>query len=445
LEIGGELEDPRLSRMYLALALQGLARMRRRVWHAAVMRSGMLTMIVLTLVLMGLAFGWHEHRLGQFGQLKRDLKKKPLQEDLSTLRPGGQDVILLQRSAFSLGDVPEFLSATLLPGRGLNVLQITAYLPNKGEVPLLASPSLGDATRLMTGIGADATGGESLAMGGAIEVPWAGQISGTASADGKSLTAMWHGHPLSLPVANGGTLASAGLLLKRASTGESSTVMPDGGEAQVSFHAGDFDGHWISQTDISTTVGLSGRAIEMTVQARNTGTEAEPMGIGWQPRFAILGNRGQATLRLPTAERVEVADRRSGLPSGRVLPVTGTEYDFTGRNGARLGSLNLDDSFVHLKTAFMDNGPVVELRDPESDYGLRITAMTSNIKAMRVYAPVGENFISIDPQFNFVDPFGREWPRDEDTGMVVLQPGQSVQWKIRLEIFSLTRDDSPHL
>jgi aldose 1-epimerase len=88
---------------------------------------------------------------------------------------------------------------------------------------------------------------------------------------------------------------------------------------------------------------------------------------------------------------------------------------------------------------------VAELRDPESDFGLRITAMTSNIKAMRVYAPAAANFICIDPQFNFEDPFGREWGKDEDTGMVVLQPGQAVQWKIRLEIFSLTQDDTRHL
>jgi aldose 1-epimerase len=432
--------------MYLALVLQAFARMRRRLWHAAVMRSGVLTMIVLTLVLMVLAFGWHEHRLGQFGQLKRDLKKKPLQEDTSTLRPGGQDAILLERSQFGGGSGPEFLSATLLPGRGMNTLQITAYLPDKGEVSLLASPSLGDANQIMNGTGVDAAGAKSQEMGGAIEVPWAGRIFGTTSADGKELTTVWHGRHLSLPVVGDDTTATGGLLLKRASTAQSSNVMPDGGEAKVSFHAGDFNGHWVSQTDIITTVALSGRAIEMTVLARNIGTEAEPMGIGWQPHFAILsGNRGQETLRVPAEERVEIADRRSGLPSGRLLPVAGTEYDFTGRNGARLGSLSLDDSFVHLKQAFMDNGPVAELRDPQSDYGLRITAMTSNIKAMRVYAPAAANFICIDPQFNFDDPFGREWGKDEDTGMVVLQPGQAVQWKIRLEIFSLTQDDTRHL
>ena len=43
---------------------------------------------------------------------------------------------------------------------------------------------------------------------------------------------------------------------------------------------------------------------------------------------------------------------------------------------------------------------------------------------------------------NYDDPFGHEWAKDEDTGMVVLQPGQSMQWKIRLEIFSLSSTDS---
>jgi aldose 1-epimerase len=439
------LEDPRLSRMYLALIMQAFARIRRRLWHAAVMRSGMVTMIVLTLMLMVLAFGWHEHRLGQFSQLKKDLKKKPPPEDTSTMRPGEQDVILLQRSQFGGESGPEFLSATLLPGRGMNVLQITAYLPDRGEVSLLASPTLGEANRLMNGTGEDAAGAESLEIGGAIEVPWAGRISGLVSADGADLTTTWHGRRLSLPVVGEEATATGGLLLKRASVTQNSNVMPDGGEAKVSFHGGDFNGHWLSQTDVTTTVVLSGRAIEMTVQARNTGTESEPMGIGWRPRFAILsGNRGQATLRLPIGDRAVVTDRHSGLPEGRLVPVAGTEYDFTGRKGAPLGSLSLNDCFVHLKQAFMDIGPVAELRDPHSDYGLRITAMSTNIKVMRVYAPADANFVSIDPQFNFDDPLGREWS-NEDTGMVVLQPGQAVQWKIRLEIFSLTQEDSQQL
>ena len=78
--------------------------------------------------------------------------------------------------------MPEFLSVTMLPGRGMNVLQITAYLPGKGEVNLMASPSVYGAAGAMTGKGKDANGQVSLAMGGAFEAPWAGRIWGTSSA-----------------------------------------------------------------------------------------------------------------------------------------------------------------------------------------------------------------------------------------------------------------------
>ena len=428
--------------MYWALLKQGVSRWRRSLWRAAVMRSGLLTVLVLTLLLVGLAFGWHEHRLGQFAQLKKELNKRPIHD--VTIKPGGQDVVQLQRSQMMGGNGPEFLTATLLPGRGMNLLQITAYLPQKGEVNLLASPSLEEAAHRLTGAGADATGAESLAMGAAIEMPWASRITGATTPDDGNLITTWRGMRLTLPTdaknsyGPGGATAAGGLLLKRPADSQSTDVMPDGGEAQATFRATDFDGHWPSQTEISMTVSLSGKAIDMKVVARNTGNTAEPIGIGWHPRFAILnGHRGQMMLRLPQGQRLEVKDRRTGQLSGRLLPVEGTEYDFTSRTGAQLGSLNLDDSFVHLRTGLMENGPVAELRDPENDYGLRITAMTSSIKAIRVYAPLDGSFISIDPQFNYDDPFGHEWAKDEDTGMVVLQPGQSTQWKIRLEIFSL--------
>ena len=433
--------------MYWALLKQGVGRWRRRIWRAAVMRSGLLTFMVLTLLLAGLGFGWHEHRMGQFAQLKKEISKPPVQ--YVAVRPGGQEVVQLDRSQLPGGTGPEFLSATVLPGRGMNLLQITAYVPEKGQVNLLASPSVDEAAKVLTGTGADATGAKSLTMGAAIEAPWAGRIPGIPTPDGKNVMAVWRGMRLTLPGdvkdTYGSGMAAGGLLLKRASDSVSTKVMPDGGNAQATFEAGNFDGHWPSRTEITTTLSLSGRAIDIKVMARNTGDTAEPIGIGWHPRFAILNGGGaQMRLRLPQGMRVEVKDRRTGQLSGRLLPVENTEYDFTGRTGAQLGGLNLDDTFVHLRTGLLEDGPVAELRDPESGYGLRITAMTSTIKAMRVYAPLGGSFISISPQFNYDDPFGREWAKDEDTGMVVLQPGQSTQWKIRLEIFSLSssRPDS---
>lgn len=420
------------------------------MWHAAVMRSGMLTILMIVLLLGGLAVGWREHRLGQFAHLKKGFHRPAT--IAATVRPGGQDAIRLERSQMVGDNGPEFLSATLLPGRGMNMLQISAYLPGKGEINLLASPALDEAAKRMNGAGRDWAGAESLAMGAAVEAPWAGRMSGAPEPDGKTMSTMWRGMRLTLPAdakdsfASGGAMAAGGLLLNLGSSSANTNVMPDGGQAQASFDVGDFSGRWPSKTQITMTIELSGRSIEMKIVARNMGTAPEPIGIGWHPRFAILnGHRGQMMLRLPQAERVEVKDRRMQQLSGRLLPVAGTEYDFTGPSGARLGALNLDDTFVHLHQGLMDNGPVAELRDPENDYGLRITAMTSLIKAFRVYAPLDGSFLSIDPQFNFDDPFGREWPKGEDTGMVVLQPGQSTQWKIRLEIFSLSSTQAEHL
>lgn len=414
------------------------------------MRSGLLTVLVLGVILAGLTVGWREHRLGQFALLKKGFSRPPNYVPITP--PGGQDAISLERSSLVGGSGPEFISATLLPGRGLNMLQIRAYLPGKGEVDLLASPPLEEAAKRMTGTGTDGEGAQSLAMGGAIEAPWASYLTGSPAPDGGSVTTVWRGDRLTLPsaakdsVGRDGARAAGGLMLKLPSSSVNTNVMPDGGQAQAVFEAKDFDGHWLSTTEISTSVVLSGRSIEMKITARNTGSVAEPMGIGWHPRFAVLSqHRGQTMLRLPQAERLDVKDRQTGELSGKVVPVTGTAYNFSGPAGARLGALPMDDTFVHLHPNLMDNGPVAELRDPESGYGLRITAMTPTIKAFHVFAPLDGSFVTIDPQFNWDDPFGREWARGEDTGMVVLQPGQSTQWKIRIEIFSLDPAQAEHI
>jgi galactose mutarotase-like enzyme len=245
---------------------------------------------------------------------------------------------------------------------------------------------------------------------------------------------------MTLPQAGTGTEApeaKGGLLLRSAADSSNTAALPDGGQAVANFDAGDFGAHWPSKTVVQGSVSMTGRSIELTVQARNAGDVAEPIGIGWCPRFAILdGDRGQVRLRVPGQKRVEASNR--GQPSGALLPVAGTPYDFTARDGAPLGNMNLDDSFVALHQDFLDNGPVAELSDPANHYGLRLTALSPAIKTMHVAANADANFVTIEPRFNYDDPFGREWGPDVDTGMVVLQPGQSTQWKVRLELFSLS-------
>ena len=232
------------------------------------------------------------------------------------------------------------------------------------------------------------------------------------------------------------------MLLKAGSDAVSSSVMPDGGEGQAEFQAGSFGDRWPSKTEVTTTVLLSSHVLDIRVTARNAGAEPEPFGIGWEPRFAIpSGDRSQVTLRMPAGDRVET--RAEGVPTGRLLPVEGTPYDFTPRNGGHLGEGGMDESFVHLRPAILDFGPAAELRDPKSNFRLRITAMTPAIREMRVTSPAGAKYVVIAPQLNYDDPLGKEWPKEEDTGMVILQPGQTVQWKVRLELFTTTTEGPP--
>ena len=424
-----------MSRIYLAMLQRWFSALFLRVWRRGVMRSGMVTGLILAMLVGGLSLAYRERGRGKIVRLKAKIATDQPETPVAIL--GGQEARGLSRIRLSGGSIPEFLSATLLPGRGMNVLQIGAYIPGKGEVNLLDSPTIESAAGLMTGKGDDAGGLESMAMGGAFEVPWAGRIWGAQSREDGRVSAEWRGHTIALPGGADGVLGGGLMLASGADTYET-TALPDGGQAQAVFHEKDFGAHWPSKTDVTITMLLGSQWIEITVMARNSGDVAEPVGIGWHPRFAIFDeNREQLRLHIPAEKREEVRDRASGMPSGVLLPLAGSAYDFTMRGGVPLGKMDLEDNFTGLRRELLDNSAIVELSDPTNDYGLRMIALTPTIKAFRVDAPADANYVSIGPQFNLDDPLGREWGKDEDTGMVVLQPGQTTQWKVRLELYSL--------
>src|SRR5580658_3516650 len=107
---------------------------------------------------------------------------------------GGSDVVKLQRNATGDGAKPEFLTATVLPGRGMNLFQITANIPGKGEIPIFF-----DLPDQFNSGADDSVGNLSFAGGGAFLVPYPNRIRGKLSADGKTLTTEWHGKTLTLP------------------------------------------------------------------------------------------------------------------------------------------------------------------------------------------------------------------------------------------------------
>lgn len=200
-------------------------------------------------------------------------------------------------------------------------------------------------------------------------------------------------------------------------------------------HAGDFGGHWLSKTDLSVQTTLKNDALEMSVTATNVGQDPLPISIGWHPYFVFpSGDRKQGRLLLKADSRVVVDNYDNVFPTGKAVATKGTPYDFSAPNGKALDGAFLDDCFFKLKRD-ASGAAVVEITDPAARYGLRISALSPEIKAIQVYAPVDKNFIAVEPQFNLADPYGKEWGKT-DTGMVKLKPGQSVTWRVRLELFT---------
>jgi aldose 1-epimerase len=353
---------------------------------------------------------------------------------------GGQAVARLERKATSSGQKPEFLSATVLPGRGMNVFQITANIPGKGEIDVLASPSLDVAATRLTGGQGDEIGQASYGLGGAFLVPYPNRIRGKISGDGKTVTAQWKGKDITLPANNRGKNPGAephamhGLILASKTDDLKTENTADGQTLTGTIHAGNFGGNWLSSTDLSFTIALTGGAIDATITAKNVGTEPEPMSIGWHPYFAVpSGDRKQARLHVPGALATEVNNYDDVFPTGKLVPVKGTKFDFNAPEGKPLDDISLDDNWSKLTRT--DGVVDVDVTDPASNYGIRVEGVSPEIKTVQAYAPPTKQFVAVEEQFNFGDPFGKEW-HGMDTGMVTLKPGESTTWHVRLELFT---------
>jgi aldose 1-epimerase len=350
----------------------------------------------------------------------------------------GMNSVTISRKPTPGATKPEFTSMTLLPGRGLEIQQITAAFPGKGEVDMLASPSLEESAKMLNE--QDTPNGDlGYRLGAAFLFPYPNRIRGKLSADGKTLTTEWKGKTITLPANNIGKEATAerhamhGLILKSKVEDLKVNKTAEGGSVTGVIHGGNFDGHWLSKTDLVIKITLTADGVDASIVAHNVGNESEPVAIAWHPYFNLpSGDRKQARLHVPGSAMAEVDNYDNVFPTGKIVPVAGTAYDFQAPEGKALGGQFLDDNFSHLE----NKGGVitVSITDPAAHYGVKIEGLSPNIKTIQVYAPPAKSFIAIEHQFNFADPFGKEWG-NMDTQMVTLAPGKSTQWHVRLKVF----------
>lgn len=358
---------------------------------------------------------------------------------------GGEPVVTLA-AAPAAGD-REFVGAQILPGCGMMILQLTARLPELGVVDLLASPPL-DRARVALERGADSPGrprgfpaNVEFSMGAPILAPFANRIRGTPTSGGREIRTSIETRDVTLPANWSGTREGAeryamhGLLLGARIRDVSRERGTDGEAVRATYDAGDFGGHWPSRTRLDFDYRLTATRFEIVVSAANIGDELLPIGIGSHPYFRIpSGHRSQARLHVPARQRALVNDYDAVLPTGALEPVAQTAYDFTAAGGRPLGEQYLDDCFTDLLRD-ASGAVVCEIVDPEAAFGWRITGVSPAIQAVQVYAPPSEAYVALEPQYNLADPFGSEWPTGTNTGMVLLEPGETTEYRVRLEMF----------
>lgn len=333
---------------------------------------------------------------------------------------------------------PHFLRAAFAPGHGMNMLQLRAWIPGLGETDVIAAPPLPEAKRLLEED--NELENQGFLFGSGFLLPWANRIRGTLLGDGKNIATAILGRRVVLPARWAGPKPHAekhaihGLML--GSQFEEVKVTQKNGSSQVNafLRAGDFAGCWFSSTEVSISGTLSAAALELGVIASNVGEELLPMGIGFHPYFSIpSGNRQQVRLKLPSVTRVEVDNYDDVFPTGRLLDVAGTRYDF--HQGRALGDDYIDDCFTCLRRDPSGHASV-ELADPAANYRIRLTTLTPSIRAFQIFARIDKNFVAVEPQFNLSDPFNPVW-KGIDTGIAMLEPGESAEWRIRIEIDSV--------
>jgi galactose mutarotase-like enzyme len=322
----------------------------------------------------------------------------------------------------------------------MNTFQIQAHLPGKGLVDVLASPSIAEAQKLLNGGPGDLHGNQSFMLGGAILAPFAGRVRGTVAPDGKTFSVDIKGHKAVLPANWSGRRPGAekhaihGLILDRQATEVKTEADAAGASITGILKAGDFGVGWPSQITITTRVALAEDSIEVRVTALNEGGQLTVVGFGWHPYFAFpSGDRNQVRLRIPAAERLEVNNRDEHFPTGRLLPVAGTEYDLSAPGGGAIAGLSLEECFTNLKRDH-EGHAVAEISDPSAKFGLRIAMLSPEISAIQVYAPADQQYAAIEPWFNLPDPFGTVW--NTAAGMVELRPGASTTYAVRLKLFT---------
>lgn len=163
---------------------------------------------------------------------------------------------------------------------------------------------------------------------------------------------------------------------------------------------------------------LEPKGITVSVEAQNRGSGPLPFGVGFHP-YVTLGTPliDDLVVTAPTAQRLEADER--GIPTGRLLPVSGTEFDLS--SGRQLGATRLDTCFVA-----PEDGWEVRVEAPGDGHGVVVWGdRTCRYLMLYTGDSVSEpgrrrRGLAVEPMACAPDAFNNRM------GLRVLEPGESA-------------------
>ena len=157
-----------------------------------------------------------------------------------------------------------------------------------------------------------------------------------------------------------------------------------------------------------TRITISHRKLQCELFLRNTGSDTQPLNVGWHP---YLHRAGPCTVRIPARSRWKLDGRPEPTPTGDLIDVA-NDADF--RNGRRLDSnehwddifTNLDDE-AGIVSCWVEEREAILRKDGETMSTAirrlvnvksgRTSARDRGFRNIQLFTPRGRNAISLEP------------------------------------------------
>jgi aldose 1-epimerase len=300
-------------------------------------------------------------------------------------------------------------SAEIAAGLGFNCFRFTAMPGGRPVEVLYSHPEFAGGNQRPSGSGIP------------ILFPFPGRIPGT--------TFEWEGKKYELEPGDALGNAIHGFVHKRP------WRVIEQSESRVvgQFHAWRDDpslkDRWPADFRITATYQVQGNALRSEYLLENPGESPLPWGFGTHPYFRLpLGgpSADDCIVRLPVTARWELADM---LPTGRRLELPDADQHQAGK---RFGDLKLDDVFTGL-TSGKEDFTIPSIEDPNAKTWMCIIWRSAQFRECVVYTPPHREAICIEP-LTCAPSAAMLAARGIDAGWKVLQPGESVQVEVMIDV-----------